>query len=115
MALMVGDRQYFERLDGTTCGTPWNPNDSAQIALGNCGGSHPEKAILDGGFLELVRFGIFSPADTAIRESIEEYDSVIRVQTPKGSGFYRYNHDGYGEKADGSDYIGCGKIGRAHV
>ena len=25
------------------------------------------------------------PADTAIRETLEEYDSVIRVQTPKGS------------------------------
>ncbi len=64
---------------------PGIPTTAAQIALGNCGGSHAEKAILDGGFLELVRFGIFSPGDTAIRETLEEYDSVIRVQTPKGS------------------------------
>jgi glucoamylase len=104
-----GDHQYFERLDGTACGASWNPNDSAEIVIGNCGGKHREKAVLDGGFLELVRFGLKRPSEQAITETIEEYDQIIRRQTPKGPGYYRYNYDGYGEKADGGDYDGCGK------
>jgi glucoamylase len=83
--------------------------DGTSISIGNCGGTHPKKEILNDGFLELVRFSIFEPNDQAIRKTLEEYDSVIRVDTPKGPGFYRYNYDGYGEKADGSDCTGYGR------
>lgn len=39
------------------------------------------------------------------------YDAVLRVETRYGPAWYRYNHDGYGEKADGSGYDGTG-VGR---
>ena len=106
-----GDHKYFERIDGTACNNVWNPNDSAMIAIGNGGGDHPQRDILDGGFLELVRFGVLPANDPKITDTLPEYDAVVSFVTPKGRGFHRYNFDGYGEKADGSDYNGSG-IGR---
>ena len=39
-------------------------------------------------------------------------DSVLKVETPYGPCWRRYNHDGYGQRADGGPYQGFGK-GRA--
>ena len=36
-------------------------------------------------------------------------DAHLRIETPYGSSWRRYNHDGYGQKADGSDYDGTGE------
>jgi glucoamylase len=106
-----GDKEYFERIDGTGCNTSPSPNDSATITIGNGGGTHPERNIIDGGFLELVRFGILPHNDPRILDTLPEYDGVISFMTPKGRGYHRYNFDGYGEKADGADYNGTG-VGR---
>jgi glucoamylase len=38
-------------------------------------------------------------------------DSTMRVETPRGPGWHRYNHDGYGEKFYGGPYDGNG-VGR---
>jgi len=38
-------------------------------------------------------------------------DATLRVLTETGPGWYRYNHDGYGERADGSPFDGFG-VGR---
>jgi glucoamylase len=76
--------------------------------LRNGGGRFDERTIVDAGFLELVRLGIRLPSDPIVVQSVEVVDRVLRVETPRGPGFYRYNHDGYGEKADGSDYDGTG-------
>lgn len=67
--------------------------------------------IIDGGFLELVRLGIRAWNHPAIVETMVAYDFALRVETPDGPGWRRYNHDGYGEKADGSAFDGAG-IGR---
>lgn len=105
-----GKGQYYERIDGQNiCGGSSDPNDNVQIQIGNGGGSHMEREILDGGFLELVRFGIKVPDDSNILKTLEVYDKLIRVDIPKGTGFYRYNFDGYGETENGEDYIGTGK------
>ena len=37
---------------------------------------------------------------------------MIKVETPFGAGWYRYNHDAYGERADGSKYDGRTGVGR---
>ncbi|MCY0897510.1 MAG: glycoside hydrolase family 15 protein [Firmicutes bacterium] len=71
----------------------------------------PEVAVIDGGFLELVRHGLKSPHDPHIMESVQVYDAVLRRDLPYGPLYYRYNFDGYGEQADGSPYQGTG-IGR---
>ena len=39
-------------------------------------------------------------------------DALLKVDTPNGSCWHRYNNDGYGEKANGEAYDGTG-IGRA--
>jgi glucoamylase len=47
-----------------------------------------------------------------IEDSLRVVDAVLRVETPHGPCWRRYNHDGYGPKEDGSAYDGWG-IGRA--
>lgn len=69
----------------------------------------PAKEIVDGGFLELVRYGIQSADDPIVRDSIRVIDAVLKVDTPPGPCWYRYNHDGYGQREDGGPYIGWGK------
>ena len=70
------------------------------------------REIIDHGFLELVRYGIRSPHDPLIVDSLKVVDAVLKVETPTGVCWRRYNHDGYGQKHDGSPYQGCGQ-GRA--
>jgi glucoamylase len=69
----------------------------------------PAKDVVDAGFLELVRYGIRSPNDTLIEDSLRVVDSILKVVTPAGPGWYRYNHDGYGLRADGGPFQGWGK------
>lgn len=70
------------------------------------------RAIIDHGFLELVRYGIRSPHDPLIVDSLKVVDAVLQVKTPFGLCWRRYNHDGYGQKHDGGPYTGWGQ-GRA--
>ena len=72
----------------------------------------PAKEIVDAGFLELVRYGIRSANDPIIKDSIRVVDAMLKVETPYGPSWRRYNHDGYGQREDGSSYIGWG-IGTA--
>ena len=69
----------------------------------------PAKEIVDAGFLELVRYGIRSADDPVIKASLRVVDAVLKVDTPLGPAWRRYNHDGYGQRDDGSSYIGWGK------
>ena len=39
-------------------------------------------------------------------------DKLIQVETANGSAWYRYNHDAYGERADGGNYDGRTGVGR---
>jgi glucoamylase len=72
----------------------------------------PAKEIVDAGFLELVRYGIRKPGDPLIEDSLKVIDQVLRVETPHGPCWRRYNHDGYGQRDDGGPYLGWGR-GRA--
>ncbi len=56
-----------------------------------------------------MRLGIKSPDDPLIAKSLKVIDQVISVKTPNGDGFYRYNHDGYGEMDDGRRWNWDGK------
>jgi glucoamylase len=67
---------------------------------------------VDAGFLELVRYGIRKPDDPDIVHSLEVIDKVLKVDTPYGPCWRRYNHDGYGQREDGGPYLGWGR-GRA--
>ncbi|MBF6593643.1 MAG: glucan 1,4-alpha-glucosidase [Thermaceae bacterium] len=62
-------------------------------------------------FLYLVRLGLRSADDPRIRDTLKLVDALLRVETPSGPFYHRYNEDGYGEHADGSPFDGSG-IGR---
>ncbi|MBI3655077.1 MAG: glucan 1,4-alpha-glucosidase [Acidobacteria bacterium] len=72
----------------------------------------PAKDIVDAGFLELVRYGIRKPGDALVEDSLHVIDAVLKVDTPFGPCWHRYNYDGYGQRPDGGPFEGWGK-GRA--
>jgi glucoamylase len=94
-----GDGHYYLRITENN-----NPNDGARIEINSGGGSYDEREIVDAGFLELVRLGIKAPNDPLVRKSLAVIDRLIRVETPAGSAWYRYNHDAYGERPNGGPY-----------
>ncbi|MGA8705748.1 MAG: glycoside hydrolase family 15 protein [Steroidobacteraceae bacterium] len=63
-------------------------------------------------FSYLVRLGLRSSSDPRVQDTIKVVDRVLRVDTPSGALYHRYNDDGYGEHADGRAFDGSG-IGRA--
>ena len=104
-----GNGRYFVRVDGGSFfEQAWDPNDNAEYYIANNGGAHREKDILDGGFLELVRFGVRSPMDTAILETLPEYDQTLRVDVlGRGPSFRRYVADRYNyDDASGTQTAG---------
>ena len=62
--------------------------------------------------LALVRLGLRDGKDPRIQNTVKAIDELLRVETPTGSSWHRYNDDGYGEHEDGSPFDGTG-IGRA--
>jgi glucoamylase len=90
------------------------PDKGEPLEINNGGGTWDEREIVDAGFLELVRLGIKPPGDPLVVKSLAVTDKVIKVDTPNGPAWYRYNHDGYGEKADGKGYDGTG-VGRLWI
>lgn len=62
--------------------------------------------------LALVRFGLRSPDDPRVLNTLRAIDALLAVELPQGPCWYRYNGDGYGEHRDGSPFDGTG-IGRA--
>jgi glucoamylase len=72
----------------------------------------PAKDIVDAGFLELVRYGVRKAGDPLMEDSLRVVDAVLKVDTPYGPAWRRYNHDGYGPTAEGKPYMGSG-VGRA--
>lgn len=71
----------------------------------------PAKDVVDAGFLELVRYGVYDAHDHLIKNSLAVIDHVLKVDTPFGPCWRRYNHDGYGQNDDGSAFTGTG-VGR---
>ena len=63
-------------------------------------------------FLELVRLGLRRADDPIVRDSVRVADALLRVDTPNGPAWHRYNGDGYGEHDDGAPFDGTGR-GRA--
>ncbi len=99
-----GDGNYYLRI--TQKG---NPDAGDKIELNNGAGVFDEREIVDAGFLELVRLGIKPADDPLIMKSVKVIDEVIKVNTPNGEAFYRYNNDGYGEMDDGRRWNWDGK------
>jgi glucoamylase len=60
----------------------------------------------------LVRYGIRRADDPLIVDSLKVVDHCLKIETPFGVSWRRYNHDGYGQKKDGGPFDGSGQ-GRA--
>jgi glucoamylase len=62
--------------------------------------------------LAFVRFGLRAADDPRMLDTLKVIDATLRVDTPHGPAWHRYQGDGYGEHADGGPFDGTG-IGRA--
>jgi glucoamylase len=72
----------------------------------------PAASIVSIDALALVRFGLRAADDPRIVNTVRVIDSLLKIETPHGPCWHRYNHDGYGEHEDGSPFDGTG-VGRA--
>ncbi|MEO1303774.1 MAG: glycoside hydrolase family 15 protein [Pseudomonadota bacterium] len=103
----LGDGEYFIRITGNQ-----DPND--KVALGDNNGRPglSEDKIIDGGFLELVRYGVRAWDAPSIVDTLEELDEAhednlrVRYEFENGHiGWRRYGNDGYGEDGErGTNY-----------
>jgi glucoamylase len=111
-------KRHYMRIRPPECGEPYAREGcgSEMIHVANRGpGERTEfeaREIVDAGFLELVRYGIRRADDPLIVDSLKVIDHVLKIDTPVGPCWRRYNHDGYGQRHDGGPFQGFGQ-GRA--
>ena len=111
-------KRHYMRIRPPECGEPYAHEDcgNEKVHINNLAPNEKSdfeaREIVDGGFLELVRYGVRAPNDPVIVDTLKVIDSVLRRDTPKGPCWLRYNHDGYGQRTDGGPFVGWGK-GRA--
>lgn len=105
-----GDGRYFLRLSRDE-----DPNDKLPLGENNGQPAMPEDRIIDGGFLELVRYGVRAADAPSIVASLPEYDDQqrearfrVRYDLNGVPGFRRYGNDGYGENTDTGGNYGLG-------
>lgn len=111
-------KQHYIRINPVDVHNPQpneDPNQKMLTITNRPPGSQwqfPAKEIVDAGFLELVRYGIRKPSDRLIVDSLKVVDKILKVDTPLGACWHRYNNDGYGQRDDGGPFLSYGK-GRA--
>jgi glucoamylase len=116
--LVPGIRRHYIRIlpDDVHNPNPTEDPNSGILKIANLApgapNSFPAKEIVDAGFLELVRYGIRKPDDPVIVDSLKVVDAILKVDTPMGPVWHRYNHDGYGQRENGGPYVKWGE-GRA--
>lgn len=100
----LGAGRYYLRIsDG-------EPNAATRVTIANGGGSFDQREVVDQSFLELVRLGLRRPDDPNVVATLAVVDAVLRGRTPQGDAFYRYPHDGYGERRVGEAPPGEGHL-----
>ena len=86
------------------------PNTAEPINIANGGGVWDQGDIVDPSFLELVRLGVRKAGDPRIESTLRVVDNVSSMQARLMKLWYRYPHDGYGEKNEGSAPPGQGHL-----
>ena len=109
LARNIGVQGYYVRIG--------SPDHSAalagQVQLRNREGEVIlASALVSLDFSYLVRLGLRSAHDPRVQDTIRVVDRVLKVDTPSGPLYHRYNEDGYGEYPDGRPFDGNG-VGRA--
>ncbi len=111
-------KRHYMRIRPPECGDPYAHGecDKDLVHINNLPpGEQSEfeaREIADAGFLELVRYGVRAADDKLIVDSLKVVDATLKVDTPRGPCWRRYNHDGYGQRNDGGPFLGWGQ-GRA--
>jgi glucoamylase len=114
----ASDGEYFIRI-----GQDKDANSNTKINANNGREGFNKKQILDGGFLELVRYGVRDALAPSIVKTLPEYDDETLTDNLQvkysfeftdGSGTFagyrRYGNDGYGEdEVTGANYAQGGK------
>ncbi|WP_430282974.1 glycoside hydrolase family 15 protein [Pseudoalteromonas ruthenica] len=108
----ASDGRYFVRIAQDK-----NTNGDTRLAANNGRAGMDKKQILDGGFLELVRYGVRGAHSESVTASLPEYDDQSLVDNLRVKytfsdeqgraypGWRRYGNDGYGEdEKRGSNY-----------
>ncbi len=96
----LSDAPYFLRVtkDG-------RPDKGTRYAIGDGGPARADqRRVVDASFLDLVRFGIVSPADPDVVNSLKVVDQDLAVPTPNGTFWHRFSFDGYGETRTGAQW-----------
>jgi glucoamylase len=113
--LVPGIKRHYVRICPAAADSAY-PNedpDAQTVAIRNRGpGQQTEfraAEIVDGGFLELVRYGIRRAGDPLIEDSLRVIDAVLKTELPEGPCWRRYTHDGYGQCDDGGPFLGWGR------
>src|SRR5215218_6357348 len=102
--------RYFIRLSKTG-----DPNAAISYNVGNGGPTLDQRAVVDAGFLELVRLGLLRVEDPDVVRSLQVVDATIKSTTTNGPGWHRYNGDGYGDRgSDGRPWAPSGE-GTGHL
>jgi glucoamylase len=106
----LAQHPYFIRLSKTG-----DPNAAISYNVGNGGPTLDQRTVIDAGFLELVRLGLFPSNDAEVTESLPVVDATIGTTTTSGTGWHRYNGDGYGDRGtDGRPWPPTGQ-GTGHL
>src|SRR5690348_1466414 len=106
----LASHPYFIRLSKTG-----DPNAAISYNVGNGGPTLDQRTVIDAGFLELVRLGLFPSNDAEVTESLPVVDATIGTTTTSGAGWHRYNGDGYGDRGtDGRPWPPTGQ-GTGHL
>jgi glucoamylase len=113
LARKLGVEGYYVRIASPESSEAASPSEGFVAIKNRPPGTSLEPAthIISPDALALVRFGLRSAQDFRIQNTVKAIDSALKVETPHGSAWHRYNDDGYGEHEDGSPFDGTG-IGR---
>jgi glucoamylase len=82
------------------------PNLPIKYGIGDSGPSAvDQRRVVDPSFLELVRLGVLSPRDRAVRTTLRVVDRRIKVTAHGLPYWHRFSFDGYGETARGRQWV----------
>jgi len=115
--LVPGIRRHYVRINPVAPGDPEadeDPDHGLVLVHNRQPGDRtmfPAAEIVDGGFLELVRYGIRQAGDPLMEDSLKVIDAVLKSDFPAGPCWRRYTHDSYGQRDDGGafDLWGVGR------
>ncbi len=75
-----------------------------QIQIADGGPLVDQREVLDPSFLDLVRLGIVPADDPVVANTLRLVDEQLGYDTANGQFWHRSSFDGYGEKADGTQW-----------